>query len=126
MPAAVGSGRRPRRRRRAAGLPPAAVGPPAGDRGVNGPDELVGLVAEVHLDVLDTGDPAISKDDQLVIAADPKNRRYFLVPGDSTNLAYLDDQPLLESCELRDKAVIQIGETKMLFIQLFGNYLDWT
>ena len=76
--------------------------------------------------VLDTGDPAISKADHLVIAADPKTRRYFLVPGDSTNLAYLDDQPLLDSCEIADKAVIQIGETKLVFIQLFGNYLDWS
>lgn len=76
--------------------------------------------------VLDTGDPAISKDDHLVIAADPKNQRFFLVPGNSTNLAYLDDQPLLETCEIADKTVIQIGETKLVFIQLFGNYLDWS
>jgi pSer/pThr/pTyr-binding forkhead associated (FHA) protein len=76
--------------------------------------------------VLDTGDVAISKEDHVVIAADPKNRRFFLVPGNSTNLAYVDDQPLLESCEITDKAVIQIGETKLVFIQLFGNYLDWS
>ena len=76
--------------------------------------------------ILDTGDAAISKEDHLVIAADPKNRRYFLVPGDSTNLAYVDDQPLLELREIADKAVIQIGETKLMFIQLFGNYTDWT
>jgi pSer/pThr/pTyr-binding forkhead associated (FHA) protein len=76
--------------------------------------------------ILDTGDTAISKDDHLVLAADPKNQRYFLVPGNSTNLAYVDDQPLLESCEIVDKAVIQIGETKVLFIQLFGNYLEWS
>jgi hypothetical protein len=76
--------------------------------------------------VLDTGDPAISKEDHLVIAADPKNQRFFLVPGNSTNLAYLDDQPLLESSEITDKAVIQIGETKLVFIQLFGNYLNWS
>jgi hypothetical protein len=61
-----------------------------------------------------------------VLAADPKHQRYFLVPGNSTNLAYVDDQPLLESCEIVDKAVIQIGETKVLFIQLFGNYLEWS
>jgi len=76
--------------------------------------------------ILDTGDAAISKEDHLVIAADPKNRRFFLVPGNSTNLAYLDEQPLLDSCEIADKAVIQIGETKLVFIQLFGNYLDWS
>ncbi len=76
--------------------------------------------------VLDTGDAAISKDDHVVLAADPKNQRYFLVPGNSTNLAYIDDQTLLESREIADKAVIQIGETKLVFIQLFGNYLEWS
>ena len=75
--------------------------------------------------VLDTGELAVSKDDHLILAADPKNQQYFLVPGNSTNLAYLDDKPLLESQEIADKAVIQIGGTKLVFIQLFGNYLDW-
>ncbi len=76
--------------------------------------------------ILDTGDAAISKEDHLVLAADPKNRQFFLVPGNSTNLAYLDEQPVLESCEIADKGVIQIGETKLVFIQLFGKYLDWS
>ena len=74
---------------------------------------------------LNVGDDAISRHNHATIAADPKTKRVFLIPGDSTNLAYLDEEPLLESCELRDKATIQLGETKAIFIQVLGNYIDW-
>ena len=79
-----------------------------------------------HNDItLATGDAAISNENHAAVVADPKTRQFFLVPGDSRNLAYIDDQPLLEARELADKAIVQIGDTRMMFIQLFGNYLDW-
>ena len=74
---------------------------------------------------IDNGDEAISRNNHATIAVDPKTRRIFLVPGDSTNLAYLDEDPLLEVKEIKDKATIQLGETKLVLIQLLGNYLEW-
>ena len=71
------------------------------------------------------GDASISKDNHLTIAADPKTKRFFAVPGDSTNLAYLNEEPLLEAKEIEDKAVLQTGATVFTFVQFAGNYIDW-
>lgn len=76
--------------------------------------------------VINYGDDAISRSNHATIAVDPKTERFFMVPGDSTNLAYLDEEPLLEVKEIADKSVIQLGETKLIFVQVLGNYLDWS
>lgn len=71
------------------------------------------------------GDTSISKDNHVTVAADPKTKRFFAIPGDSTNFAYLNDEPLLEPKELEDKAILQIGATVFTFVQFAGNYIAW-
>ena len=85
----------------------------------------VGRGAENEIQI-DNGDSAISKSNHVTLAADPKTQRYYLIPGDSTNLAYVSDEPLLQPVEIEDKAVIQLGGTTLTFIQVFGNYVDWS
>lgn len=74
---------------------------------------------------VEVGDSTISKDNHVTLAADPKTKRFFAVPGDSTNFAYLNDEPLLEPKALEDKAVLQVGATVFTFVQFAGNYVDW-
>lgn len=76
--------------------------------------------------VLALGDDAISTDAHVVIAADPKTRRFFIIPGDSTNIAYVDGEPLLAATEVSDRARLQLGLTEIVFIQCLGNYVDWS
>lgn len=75
---------------------------------------------------LDVDDDAISKDGHVTVAADPKTRKFFVVPGNSTNLAYVNDQPLLEAREIGDGAKIQLGATMLAFVQFYGKYVDWS
>ena len=75
--------------------------------------------------ILDMGDDAISQNNHVTLAADPKTNRYFAIPGESTNFTYLDGEPLLEAQEIRDKSTLQIGETVFVFIQFMGQYVDW-
>ena len=74
---------------------------------------------------IDIGDQNISSRNHVSIVADPKTKKFYVVPGESTNLAYLNEVPVLESCELKDKDKIQIGMTEFIFIQFYGNYVDW-
>ena len=74
---------------------------------------------------IEVGDSTISKDNHVTLAADPKTKRFFAIPGDSTNFAYLNDEPLLEARALEDKAVLQVGATVFTFVQFAGNYVDW-
>ncbi len=81
--------------------------------------------AETNAICVELGDSAISKDGHLTIAADPKSRRFYAIPGDSTNLVYLNEEPLLEAQEIADKAILQVGQTSFVFVQFAGNYVDW-
>ena len=74
---------------------------------------------------LDIGDNMISKDAHMSIAADPKTEKFYIVPGESKNLTYLNGEPLLAPSELNDKDKIQVGITEFVFVQYYGNYLDW-
>ncbi len=60
-----------------------------------------------------------------MIAADPQTQKFYLVAGDSRNLAYLNGTPLLQQAEMVDGDVLQVGETKLAFVQFFGRYVDW-
>jgi hypothetical protein len=71
------------------------------------------------------GDSTISSDGHLTIAADPRSKRFYAIPGESTNLAYLNETPLLEAREITDKCVLQAGDTVFVFVQFAGNYVDW-
>ena len=74
---------------------------------------------------MDIGDSMISKRDHASIVADPKTRTFHIVPGESANLAYLNEQPVLQPEQLSDRDKIQIGMTEFIFVQYFGNYVDW-
>lgn len=74
---------------------------------------------------MDIGDSMISKRDHASIVADPKTRTFHIVPGESANLAYLNEQPVLQPQQLSDRDRIQIGMTEFIFVQYFGNYVDW-
>lgn len=76
--------------------------------------------------VLAVGDETISAEAHVTIAADPKTQRFYAVPGDSTNLAYVDGAPLLDAREIKDGAKLQLGMTELVFIQCYGNYVDWS
>ncbi len=76
--------------------------------------------------ILAVGDDTISTDAHVTIAADPKTQRFYAVPGDSTNLAYVDGTPLLDVREIKDGTKLQLGLTELVFIQCFGNYVDWS
>ncbi len=70
-------------------------------------------------------DVAVSAEAHAIIAADPKSRKFYVVAGNSTNLAYLNGAPILNTEEMSDGDRLQIGETEMVFVQLFGKYVDW-
>lgn len=75
---------------------------------------------------LNFGDDEISRENHCSIIFDDKNERFFLNHGDSQNLTYLNDQPVLAPSELADGAMITIGDTQMLFKALCGGSFSWS
>lgn len=74
---------------------------------------------------LDFGDQEISRSRHAGIVYDPKGRRFYVQPGEGTNLAYVDEAPVLAPTELTDGAELQLGQTALRFVALCGAEFSW-
>ena len=84
----------------------------------------IGRDAESRV-VLDYGDDTISRSRHLVVTYDPEGRRFWVTPGDGTNLCYVNDQPVLASMPLEPCARIRTGRTTLRFVPLCGPDFSW-
>ncbi|SHI87987.1 FHA domain-containing protein [Cycloclasticus pugetii] len=74
---------------------------------------------------LDFGDEEISRNSHCQIAYDHKNKKFYIQHGGGQNLTYLEDQPVLSSCELNNNMTISLGSTTLKFVQLCDDAFDW-
>jgi len=74
---------------------------------------------------LDFGDEEISRNGHCQIAYDHKNKKFYIQHGGGQNLTYLEDQPVLSSCELNNNMTISVGSTTLKFIQFCDDGFDW-
>ena len=77
------------------------------------------------MDVQILGDLQIARRNHAVIAYDPKNRKFMLVPGESEGLVYLNGQSVYQATLLLDMSMIQLGNTTLVFRPLCGDNFDW-
>lgn len=70
-------------------------------------------------------DDSISRTKHALIIYEPKKRNFYLQPGDSSGLTYLNDNYIVESQKLCAKDVIELGNSKFLFIPLCGEDFTW-
>jgi len=76
--------------------------------------------------VLGFGDPQISRQKHAILTYDPRGRKFYLQHGESTNLTYLDDSPVLAPVALSGGELIRIGDHTILkFVPLCGDEFDW-
>lgn len=74
---------------------------------------------------LDFGDEQISRSRHAMLTFDPRGLAFYIQQGSGTNLAYLDDSPVLAPTRLSAGNRITLGETTLLFIPLCGENFSW-
>jgi len=74
---------------------------------------------------LNFGDNEISREQHCIITYDPRGRKYYISNGNGTNLAYLNDAPVLAPTEIKGTEKITLGQTECRFIPLCGDNFDW-
>lgn len=84
---------------------------------------FIGRADNMHIQIL--GDNAISRINHAAIIYDSKNRSSYLLPGDSSGLAYHNGEAVYTPVELRAFSVIEIGQSKFIFIPLCGEHFEW-
>jgi hypothetical protein len=76
--------------------------------------------------VLNFGDMEISRTKHATVTYDPRGRKFFIQHGESSNLTYVGESPVLTPLELKSGDIIRLGDTTVLkFIPLCGDDFNW-
>ncbi|MBF0376727.1 MAG: FHA domain-containing protein [Desulfamplus sp.] len=71
-------------------------------------------------------DESVSRENHASVSYNPKNRSFKLHPGDSRGLVYLNDDDVDVPTVLKPYDVIELGQTKLMFIPFCGEQFQWT
>jgi hypothetical protein len=70
-----------------------------------------------HNDIHISGDPTISRENHATIVFDTRKKQFRILAGEGRGIAYVNI--------LKANDIIEIGETKLLFIPLCGEDFNW-
>lgn len=76
-------------------------------------------------DVVLNKDQAVSREKQCFILYEPKKRQFFIQPGESSSLTYLNDENVMAPQEMKAMDRIEMGSTVLIFVPLCSERFDW-
>ncbi len=72
------------------------------------------------------GDQSISRHKHATITYEPRAKKYYIQHGESNNLTYLGEEPVLAPALLEGGELIRLGDNTVLkFVPLCGEDFDW-
>lgn len=78
-----------------------------------------------NMDICIKNDVSISRENHAKIGFDSKHDDFYLIPGDSVNNIYIGEQPIFTPTKLCNYQIIEIGESKLLFVALVNEFFNW-
>jgi len=78
-----------------------------------------------NMDVSISGDLSVSRNKHAVVIYEPKNNMFIIQPGESKGLTYLNDKVILAPTEMASNDIIQLGNTKLMFIPCCTDKFTW-
>ncbi|MCT4509793.1 MAG: FHA domain-containing protein [Tepidibacter sp.] len=84
---------------------------------------FIGRADDMDIQIL--GDNKISRRNHAIVVYDPKKRNSVLLPGDASGIAYLNDDAVYVPTQLSPYDVIELGNSKFLFIPFCGEHFEW-
>ncbi len=79
------------------------------------------------MDVALQGEPTVSREKHAVLLFEPKKSIFLVQPGESRELAYLNDELILQPKVLKQGDIITVGEVDLLFVPLCSrDGFQWT
>lgn len=70
-------------------------------------------------------DNSVSRDKHAVVVYEPKRREFLAQPGESRELFYLNDNLVLNFEKLQVNDIIQVGNTKLMFVPFCSEVFSW-
>jgi hypothetical protein len=78
-----------------------------------------------NMDIRIVGDETISRENHASVSYSPKNHTFRLYSGESKGLVYLNDEEVLTPELLKPFDVIEMGQTRLMFVPLCGEKFHW-
>lgn len=78
-----------------------------------------------EMDVCILGDNTVSRSSHAIVVYDPRSNVYLAQPGSSKELFYVNDKLVLNPVELKTMDMLNIGDTKLMFVPLCGEQFHW-
>ena len=76
-------------------------------------------------DVVLAQEHTVSQKNHVRLAYDAKHNNFQLIPGEVTNVTYLNDEPLYVPQKLNAYDVLEMGDTKLIFVPLCSERFHW-
>lgn len=77
------------------------------------------------MDIVLSGDMSVSSYNHASISYSPKNNTFKLLPGDGRGIVYLNSEEVYAPAELKKGDIIELGETKLMFVPFCDNTFQW-
>jgi hypothetical protein len=77
------------------------------------------------MDIQIPSDEAVSRENHAAVSYSPKTQIFRIYPGDSKGLVYLNDQEVLTPELLKAYDIIELGQTRLMFVPFCGKNFKW-
>lgn len=78
-----------------------------------------------RMDISISGDESVSRENHAIVSYNPKKSSFRIMPGDSRGLVYLNDEEVITPEELKAYDIIEVGQTKLMFVPFCGERFQW-
>lgn len=72
------------------------------------------------------GEESVSREKHAWIIYEPRKREFFIKPGESSGLTYLNDENIFDAQKLKTGDILEFGNSKFIFIPLCGEKFSWS
>ena len=77
------------------------------------------------MDIALTGDDSVSRDKHASVAYDPRQRAFWLLPGEASGLVYLNEQLVNTPTKLTSRDIVEVGKSKLMFWPFCDDKFHW-
>lgn len=77
------------------------------------------------MDICIREDPTISRKNHARLSYDLKHNDFYIIPAENTNNIYLNDQPVYTPTRLSSYDLLELGESKFLFVPFCNEKFQW-
>lgn len=78
-----------------------------------------------NMDIALVSEPTVSRNKHTIVTFEPKHKKFYVQPGESSGLTYLNGDLVLTPIELKANDIITLGKAIFIFVPFCGEYFSW-